>query len=70
MKISGTVFLFCLLFASILNSKTLYVSTAGADTNAGTINFPLKRLQKRFHILLFPGIQFMSGAAFIPVVQP
>jgi hypothetical protein len=46
MKHSFIILLISLLFVSVLNSKTLYVSTAGADTNAGTIDLPLKSISK------------------------
>jgi hypothetical protein len=46
MKLSKYIFLFCFLFVSVLYSKTLYVSTAGADTNAGTIDYPFKTITK------------------------
>ena len=46
MKISFTILLFSLLLVSVLNGKTLYVSTAGADTNVGTIDLPFKNISK------------------------
>jgi hypothetical protein len=46
MKLSKYILLFSILFVSVIYSKTLYVSTAGADTNAGTIEYPFKTITK------------------------
>jgi hypothetical protein len=46
MKLTGTVLLSIIVIASMLNAKTLYVSTTGLDTNPGTIDLPLKTIAK------------------------
>ena|ERR1035437_3474077 len=46
MKLFCYFALFSFLFVSVLNSKTLYVSTTGNDTLAGTIDLPFKTITK------------------------
>ena len=55
MKFSGTLFLLCVLFITVLNGKTLYVSTSGADTNAGSINLPFKTISKALTASIISG---------------
>ena len=46
MKLSCYLILFSFLFVSVMNGKTLYVSTTGNDTLAGTIDQPFKTITK------------------------
>jgi hypothetical protein len=47
--------MFFVLFISILNSKTLYVSTTGLDTNPGTIDSSFKTITKALSSSIVPG---------------
>ena len=45
----------CVLFVSVMSSKTVYVSTTGLDTNPGTIALPFKTITKALSIGILPG---------------
>ena len=46
MKLFKYFLLFSFLLISVLNGKTLYVSTTGSDTSKGTIDQPFKAITK------------------------
>jgi hypothetical protein len=54
MKIFCTILLFTLLYISVLNSKTLYVSTSGLDTNPGTFDLPFNTITKALAASILP----------------
>jgi hypothetical protein len=65
MKFFCTVILLCTLFVSVLNSKTLYVSTTGLDTNPGTIDLPFNTITKALGASIVAGDTiFVRGGVY------
>ena len=58
--------MFFVLFISILNSKTLYVSTTGLDTNPGTIDSSFKTITKALSASIVAGDTiYVRGGVYI-----
>jgi len=66
MKFLSIIVLFCLLFVSVLNCKTLYVATTGLDTNPGTFDQPLKTILKALASSIVAGDTiFVRGGVYL-----